>query len=301
MSNQYTASPLLDLPSELRLQIYQHFSPPLDNNMFYGSGIFLACKQLNAEVTDETIKNMTCYLTAITQEWDEQFKSPLITKYPTTVAEVMSGIEVSIPASIFCIAISDIRHTCKKLPRFPPALMKLVPLGVSVLTLTIHEDESSPSAGDSHPDNLDFDLIKHRARSYLPFSWDIVCLSNNSSSLLDASGTQYIYEGRWACDRLRLRFTPGSPIDPFDLPYFMYQRNAEYVILESHSKRTPDMQDEWDGVENPRVLYKTAGGDDSSLSELDRGDFRDEVPRMAIYWKAWRDGENISWIGKLPV
>ena len=196
----------LDLPAELRLQIYEEAitssTEPVKDHLGGYKGLILSCKVVHQEIQHEIVENMKKYLATMKEVWDEdeQHFSPLHITTPTTIADVLHKITVSIPNSW-------IRFRCRRAPGTRPAyggmgclpscFTKLTPLPLSRLTITTHEDgpvkehESMPL--EDIPDDFPIVLFNKIQQLIEPKTMPIILTDYNWC------------EKRLSCDALTLK------------------------------------------------------------------------------------------------
>lgn len=188
LRGEFDMAPLgfLDLPAELRLQIYETvITSPTDSvkdHLDWYKGFMMSCKTIYREVEYELVKNTNKHLVKMSETWDEEKyedteSAPLRISNPSTIAEVQSNIRVYIPHSWIrqrCNVDDD--HPCswhahQRCRRIPKSLTLLFPLHLTRLIITTHEDETPPTGVDqlAHRDhyaatlfNEILDMLKHR-------------------------------------------------------------------------------------------------------------------------------------------
>jgi hypothetical protein len=124
-------SHLQGLPAELRLKIYSGMSPPFDIPIGENRGILMANSSFKSEVEAEWIRNMRRFLQSVLDAWSTKYASPLRIDLPTTILGI-KHVKLAIPksvvrAEVFC--------------HFPAALLPLLDLHISSMTIAFYEDE----------------------------------------------------------------------------------------------------------------------------------------------------------------
>lgn len=121
-----------DLPPELRAEVYTVMSPPLNGHIGEYHAILLANHALKSEVEGEWVRNMCRFLQGVVDSWSETYASPLRIDMSKTVLDI-KYVKMSIPKSV----VRD--HVFKK---FPVALVPLLELHISSMSIKFYEDES---------------------------------------------------------------------------------------------------------------------------------------------------------------
>lgn len=124
------------LPFEMRLEIYKYVQPPFQCHVSESRGLLLSHPELSREFSYEITKDVNNYYEDIENNWMKTYAGPLVISKPATIAEV-KNITVSIPNSFFR------RDRNRSSPRFPNALLALVPLHLSSITIEFYEDEKA--------------------------------------------------------------------------------------------------------------------------------------------------------------
>jgi hypothetical protein len=131
-----TSQPILlghlqGLPAELRLKVYSNMSPPFDLHIGENRGILMANRLFKSEVEAEWIRNMGRFLQSVMDAWSTKYASPLRIDLPTTIMEI-KHVKLAIPKSTVRAEVFR---------EFPAALLPLLDLHISSMTITFYEDE----------------------------------------------------------------------------------------------------------------------------------------------------------------
>jgi hypothetical protein len=124
------------LPFEMRLEIYKHVQPLFKCHLSESRGLLLSHPELAQEFSYEVIKDINNYYEDIEKKWMKTYTGPLVISKPATIADI-TNITVSIPNSFFR------RDRNGGSPRFPEALLALIPLHLSSITIDFYEDEKA--------------------------------------------------------------------------------------------------------------------------------------------------------------
>ena len=216
MANRTDQVGFLHLPVELRLLVYSHISP-LRNHLTYDAGLFLSCKLVYAEVSEETLKDLHAYLAGAERKWDTEYTprpSQLNITKPTTIAGLMNSIVLSIPVSL--LDGLDWEHISRR-----GVFAQLTHLYVSELTISLHEDRNDETAEASRQ-----------------------CMEQGDYGALYMAIFHILYQGKidkdrrpiWKCDRLRIRYDGASkgPQTPLQIPFGLLLSNLKKTWVLEH-------------------------------------------------------------------
>jgi len=129
---------LQELPAELRLKIYEHISPPISLSLAECQGLFISCKKIHHEMKYEIVRNMARYTECIKTDWARIHHTSLQISTPISTNS-MQKVTVLIPNSYFRAR----RNRFRGARTFPTALLSLLRLSISQLTIGRFEDEQN--------------------------------------------------------------------------------------------------------------------------------------------------------------
>ena len=92
-------SSFLELPAELRLQVYNCF--PTDHRMPSYSGFFLSCLQVYCEAWAEILKNIQKHTKTVTLPLDEKHRLTLGHSLPQRPSQA-GTLTISLPEGYYC-------------------------------------------------------------------------------------------------------------------------------------------------------------------------------------------------------
>ncbi|KAF2106058.1 hypothetical protein BDV96DRAFT_655063 [Lophiotrema nucula] len=183
------------LPPELRCMVYENMLPMFDNHVSVYRGLFLACRQLHDEYEAVATKNIRKFMSSITEEWKKAYDTELWIS-----VSAYRDVHISIPLSfIRAIGWSRDDGDSKKGEsdgKFPSVLLPLIPLHISCLRFSFHEDEE----GEDPPNTLE----------HSQFLKNMYRIMEKKTILPTGEGSATVSPYRLAADRLRIEWEPDD-------------------------------------------------------------------------------------------
>ncbi|KAF2865772.1 hypothetical protein BDV95DRAFT_623534 [Massariosphaeria phaeospora] len=144
------SSRFLNLPAELRLQIYGYLSIPQTGPTSEGKGLSLSCRQIKHEMDIECTKQMNVFIRDIVREWRDKFPSVpnLWVLQPDTFAGI-KDLEIQIPFLDIPLE-SDSDHG-----EMLRALHPFFALHLSSLKISFGREEITTKAVDTETEDVD--------------------------------------------------------------------------------------------------------------------------------------------------
>ncbi|KAF2677647.1 hypothetical protein K458DRAFT_395717 [Lentithecium fluviatile CBS 122367] len=122
----------LDLPAEIRNQIYSYLTLVNAHHSQY-HGLFLGCKRVDSEATNESLRSFTKFLNEVEQIPMEDLKSTAHIAKPLSLPD-LSSVTASIPYLAFRLDMRESSHT-----PHAPIILKLGMLHLTCLHIDIFQ------------------------------------------------------------------------------------------------------------------------------------------------------------------
>jgi len=209
---------LQKFPFEIRLEIYKHMQPPFRCHVSDCRSLVLSNSELSHEFIYEVIKDVNNYYEDIEKVWMNTYAGPLIVSKPVTIAEV-KNVTVSIPHSFFR------RDHNGSSPRFPEALLALIPLHLSSINIDFYEDEKAKDGEVPAPVGLRQVGGFVNCTTHLLYEKIVITVDNQ---------TIHTCSGELGTSRLRISWGPLSVRDAYIVGMFLRDSYDAYETTIDH-------------------------------------------------------------------